>query len=278
VAAAGGAGTSLAFPIRAAFYYPWFPEAWKQGGRYPFTNFTPSAGFYDGTNASVVARHIADMRYAGMNAGIASWWGVGSKEDRRLPLLLAAAHDTPFKWSVYYEPEGYGDPGPARISADLAHLRADATDPAFLRVGGRAVVFVYAQPADACAMADRWASADTSGFYVVLKAFPGYARCRHQPDEWHQYNPAVRSDSQPGRSFTVSPGFHLSGDAERLARDPARFRADVLRMKASRAPFQLVTTFNEWGEGTAVESAAQWASTSGRGIYLDTLHLVLGPA
>ena len=25
------------FPIRAAFYYPWFPEAWRQSGLSPFT-------------------------------------------------------------------------------------------------------------------------------------------------------------------------------------------------------------------------------------------------
>jgi hypothetical protein len=33
-----------------------------------------------------------------------------------------------------------------------------------------------------------------------------------------------------------------------------------------------VTTFNEWGEGTAVESATEWASPSGYGAYLDALH------
>jgi hypothetical protein len=43
-------------------------------------------------------------------------------------------------------------------------------------------------------------------------------------------------------------------------------------MIASRAPFQLITTFNEWGEGTAVESAQEWATSSGFGAYLDALH------
>src|SRR5437870_9320214 len=33
-----------AFPIRAAFYYPWFPEAWNQRGITPYSNFTPSLG------------------------------------------------------------------------------------------------------------------------------------------------------------------------------------------------------------------------------------------
>ena len=37
--AAPAADTQPAFPIRAAFYYPWFPEAWNQQGFNPFTNY-----------------------------------------------------------------------------------------------------------------------------------------------------------------------------------------------------------------------------------------------
>ena len=62
------------FPIRAAFYYPWFPEAWNQQGFNPFTNYTPSLGFYDASQA-VTKKHIAAMQYGGIQAGIASWWG-----------------------------------------------------------------------------------------------------------------------------------------------------------------------------------------------------------
>jgi hypothetical protein len=43
-------------------------------------------------------------------------------------------------------------------------------------------------------------------------------------------------------------------------------------MIASAAPWQLVTTFSEWGEGTSVEDATEWQSTSGYGGYLDALH------
>ena len=43
-------------------------------------------------------------------------------------------------------------------------------------------------------------------------------------------------------------------------------------MVASNEPWQLVTTFNEWGEGTIVESAQEWATASGYGQYLDALH------
>ena len=43
-------------------------------------------------------------------------------------------------------------------------------------------------------------------------------------------------------------------------------------MIASGAPFQLITTFNESGEDTRVESATEWQSASGYGAFLDALH------
>ena len=43
-------------------------------------------------------------------------------------------------------------------------------------------------------------------------------------------------------------------------------------MMSSGEDWQLITSFNEWGEGTSVESAKQWASPSGQGSYLDALH------
>ena len=76
-----------------------------------------------------------------------------------------------------------------------------------------------------------------------------------------------------GKRYSISPGFWRAGESgPRLVRDPDRFRADVRRMAASNAPWQLVTTYNEWGEGTSVESSTTWASPSGFGVYLDILH------
>jgi hypothetical protein len=42
-------------------------------------------------------------------------------------------------------------------------------------------------------------------------------------------------------------------------------------MARFRGRFQLVTTWNEWGEGSAVESAAQWRRPRGLGYYADRL-------
>jgi len=47
------------FPIRAAFYYPWFPEAWNQQGFNPFTKYHPALGFYDSSSTAVIQSHIS---------------------------------------------------------------------------------------------------------------------------------------------------------------------------------------------------------------------------
>ncbi len=262
-------------PVRAAFYYPWFPEAWKQQGMNPFTHYEPSIGYYDGSSAATIKAQIAAMQYARIEVGIASWWGRGSRTDARLPALLSAAARTTFRWSVYYEGEAQGDPSASQIHGDLAYLSAHyGSAPGFFRVNGRFVVFVYADGADRCGMVDRWTAANVGiGAYIVLKVFPGFRSCSNQPDGWHQYSPAVPDDSQAGYSYVISPGFWKANEAAaRLPRDLARWSQSVRSMVGSGAPFQLVTTFNEWGEGTSVESATDWASSSGFGQYLDILH------
>jgi hypothetical protein len=279
VAGAPRARQEPTFPIRAAFYYPWYPEAWQQAGMSPFTEHHPSLGFYDSTDDAARDAHLRALAYARFDAGIYSWWGQGSKEDARLPGMLARTRATgsPVKWAIYHEREGNGpDPSVAQLSSDLDYIRSRyAPDPAYLTVGGKPVIFAYSDAADGCGMVDRWRQANEPAhdFYVVLKVFDGYQACAAQPDSWHQYAPAVRADRQPSFSYSVSPGFDLTGpEPPRLPRDLDAFKDAVRRMVASGEPWQLVTTFNEWGENSATESAQEWPSPSGFGRYLDALH------
>jgi len=104
-------------------------------------------------------------------------------------------------------------------------------------------------------MVDRWTQANTLGAYLVLKVFSGYKACASQPDGWHQYAPDGSIKSVGISSFTISPGFFKASEAQlRLARDLHQWDAAIHAMIASKADFQLITTFNEWGEGTAVEA------------------------
>jgi len=269
----------LAFPVHAAFYYPWFPEQWGRSSLH--TRYHPSAGRYSSDATAVVDTQIDQLDYAGLDVAIASWWGPGTHaEERRIPELLdrTAALGSPLRWALYYEPEGQGDPTPQQLDSDLGYVQQHyAGSSRYARIAGKPVIFVFADGHDGCGMVDRWSRSTVArGFYVVLRVFPGYRACANRPDSWHQYGPAAARSDQKGYSFTVSPGFwKWSEPAPRLARDLPRFRQDVDAMVASGEPWQLVTTFNEWGEGTAVEPASEWASSTGDGAYLDVLHAAL---
>ena len=263
----------MKFPIRVAFYYPWYPDAWTQHSVYPYTNYHPTLGYYSLADQGIIQKQISAMMYGHIDAGIASWWGQGTPTDNRLSALLSATVGTPFKWSIYYEPEGMGKPDVSTLTADLIYLRDKySNDPSYLRIDNRFVVFVYADASDGCAMVDRWYQANTVNAYIVLKVFPGYQSCTNQPDGWHQYNPAKAAASVGHYSYTISPGFWKVGENPQLERNLVSWQQNISKMIASGANFQLITTFNEWGEGTAVESANEWATSSGYGAYLDALH------
>ncbi|MFI6132641.1 hypothetical protein [Micromonospora sp. NPDC051141] len=277
--------------VRAAFYYPWFPEAWRQRGLDPYTNYRPSRGSYT-VDATVVREQVADMRYGGITVGLASWFGQGTTTDRHWPALFRGARDTGFAWAPYYEPEGRGRPTPDQIAADLHYLRSTyGGDRSALAVlpGRGMVVFVYnaldLTMAEGCETVGRWIRARSllqqlwgESIYLSLKVFSGYRDCAGSDtvDSWHQYAPAQPESNfsgAPGGSYSVSPGFWKAelpyGRSPFLARSLDRWRSGVARMTASGAFWQLVTTYNEWGEGTAVESSVGCRGAAPAGALCD---------
>ncbi len=253
----------LTTPIRAAFFYPWYPESW-----YPSSHFTPTLGTpYNSSAASVIGYQIAAMEYANIDVAIASWWGQGTPTDARIPLLLAAAGPQ-LKWALYYEPS------PGTQASDLSYIyRQYASNSAYAHFDGRPVLFVYTRSVSSCAEAASWVALNADRFYLDLQVFAGYQSCPVQPDQWHQYAPIEREDNQQDHSFSISPGFWVySSTTPGLARDSVAFAQAVRAMVASGEPWQLVTTWNEWGEGSAVEDATQWQSPDGYGQYVDILH------
>jgi acid phosphatase type 7 len=268
---------SGSFPIRAAFYYPWFPDAWAQEGLTPYSHYTPTLGYYNSSNIELIQQHIEAMDYGQIDAGIASWWGQGHHTDGRISALLTATQGTDFRWTLYYEAEGQGDPTGEQITGDLNYIWDNYGQQAnYLQIDGRMVLFIFANTGegeDGCEMIERWQQANSVNAYLVFKVFRGYRDCATQPDGWHQYAPAVAESSQRGYSFSISPGFWAADSGQaRLARNLEQWRQGIRNMVASGAPFQLITSFNEWGEGTAVEAATDWASDSTFGLYLDALH------
>lgn len=281
-----------AAPIRAAFYYPWFPQAWSQQGQNPFTSYVPTRGLY-ATDVATVRAQIADMQYGGISVGIASWFGQGSTTDSHWPALMQAAAGTGFGWAPYYEPEGVSDPSPQAIADDLHYLWATyhGSDSGLLYLSGRGMaVFVYnaddPTTAKGCDTVSRWTQArrllrdqHQESVSIDLKVFPGYASCADSSsiDGWHQYGPASADQdfsAAPGDgAYSISPGYWKSGAAYGVApflvRDRARWQSSIARMRASGAEWQLITTYNEWGEGTAIEGSAGCRAPAPVGTYCD---------
>jgi Glycosyl hydrolase family 99 len=263
---------AVSWPIRAAFYYAWFPETENWA-----THYTPSLGKYDSSESHILAAHVAQARYAGLDAFISSYWGRDTPTATRLPLLLDAAGRQGLQVAGYYEPESLPTPpSDAVLRQDFDALYGLTAQPAWLRVAGKPVLFVYnTGPEASCRAVSRLLAASHGRFYLNLKVFGGYRECPKQPDSWHQYVPAENYDQQDASSATVSPGFFKFDEVvPRLPRNLERFQADLRRQVASGARWQLVTSFNEWGEGTAVEPSHQWQSPSGYGRYLDAMRSV----
>ncbi len=263
---------NTALPVRAAFYYPWYPDNFAPGD----THYTPSAGNYSVDDPATVDRQIQDMQYGGLNAAIVSWWGQGTREDKRMPLLMAQAAKLDFSMTVYYEQQGYSDPSLTQITDDLVYLRKYSSQTAWLHIDDLPVIFVFGDSTESCATAAKWVqAAQIAHYYVNLKVFNGYSSCAEQPQGWHQYEDQL--DIQPGYSAVASPGFWKYNEATpEVPRNPAAFQQEVTSVAESKAPFQLIVSYNEWGEGTAAESATAWPSASGHGVYMDILHQVFG--
>ncbi|UCH24965.1 MAG: hypothetical protein JSV66_13575, partial [Trueperaceae bacterium] len=261
--------SDITLPARAIFYYPWFPETWTVNGSHVF--YHPTLGYYDSSDQAVADAHIKAIGDAKIDVSIASWWGPDTqKESERIPLLFdrTQALGSSLKWAFYYEKEGFGNPSLAELQNDLAYIKSNyVSSPVYAHVDGKPVLFVYNADDFDCGIADRWAEATAGEWYLVLKVFSGYRDCANQPSSWHQYSPAVPSDHQSGYSYAIAAGFWRADEpAPRLARDLERWRQNVRDMVASNEPWQLIATFNEWGEGTALEAASEWGTS-----YLDAL-------
>ena len=310
-------------PYYATFYYPWYGAPavdghWSywtgQNSQPPATwfshylpdpqpgKFDPSQELYSSDDPAVLYWQFAKMAEAKIEVAISSWWGKDDRTDDNFGFILKDVmhrSDNPYpnlRWALYYEAESNGNPSAAAIASDLDYIAEQyAGEPAYLKVDGKPVIFVYSEGDNGPELVQRWNQAKLLAkvpFYVVLKVFSGYKDVSPQPDSWHQYGPGTRESKQSPYSYSVSPGFWFdsNGEAPRLPRNLTEFRSAVSRMVAADAVWKLVTTWNEWGEGTAVEPGEQitYDSSAGRdvpdpagapfkNVYVDALHALLPP-
>jgi glycoprotein endo-alpha-1,2-mannosidase len=270
VPASAAAGTPQ--PPRASiFFYPWYGTPgldgaylhWGQNGHAPpgqvASAFYPARGLYSSGDTRVLAAQMREIRSAGLDEIITSWWGWGSLEDLRLQAVLTAARANGLTVAVHIEP--YGGRTPSTVAADVARLRTL----------GIVDYYVFgAQDVEA----DAWAAiADTLPPDVRLFAQTGMAgfAAAGRFDGLYTYDTLVYRGQRFARlcqqarrkSLVCAPSVGPGYDARRAVGDmrvkPRRAGRTYDEMWSAAigagADAVTITSYNEWHEGSQIEPA-----------------------
>jgi glycoprotein endo-alpha-1,2-mannosidase len=267
------AAASAAADVRvSAFYYPWYGTSshdgafqhWGQRGHTPPNDiasaYYPAQGLYSSSDQLVVSAQMDEIRAAGIDEIAVSWWGRGSPEDARLPMVVAAARADGLAVAVHLEP--YPGRTVATTADDLAYLRTYgvrtfyiyraldlpvtdwAASKAALHAGG-SVLFAQTGLVGAAA------AAGFDGIYTYdILTYSGdkFARlCK----EAHARHLACAPSVGPG--YDARRG---SGDPRlKRRRQGATYDSMWHAALAAKADRVTITSFNEWHEGTQIEPA-----------------------
>src|SRR4029079_13827516 len=92
------AASPVVIPEVSVFYYPWYGTPARDGGWVHWTlpattsyasNFYPARGLYSSSCVRVLGAQMHEIAAAGIEEVVSSWWGWGSPEDLRLPLVIS---------------------------------------------------------------------------------------------------------------------------------------------------------------------------------------------
>jgi glycoprotein endo-alpha-1,2-mannosidase len=256
----------------AIFYYPWYGtpardggwQHWSQNAHTPPANlyslFYPALGPYSSSDAHVVDTQMDEIRSAGVDEVVVSWWGRGSREDARLPLVVTAARRHGLAVAIHLEP--YDGRSPASVAADLVYLAG---------FGVRDVYVYHPRDFAASDWATVAASAPPTMRLLAGTELAGFAAAAHFAGVYTYDFITNRGDKlarlcaeahalRLACAPSVGPGYDGTRAGEPPVRRPRRNGAtyDALwaAALAARADVVTVTSFNEWGEGTQIEPAA----------------------
>jgi glycoprotein endo-alpha-1,2-mannosidase len=256
----------------------------------------PALGAYDSHDPAIVDQQAEAARAAGITGFIASWWGTGSFEDKGVPVLLSAAAKHGLAVSAYYERVAGADAG-SRVKAatgDLDYLLSHyAGHPAWLRAAGKPVVFVYGRALNALPPSD-WREViaqvrrdNPRGVLLIgdslnpalVSVFDGASTYnvtgntqRKSPPQvraWaHAAYPRMVAAAGTGKisSVTVIPGYDDRATGRPALRPVTdrwggeTYRALWQEAIAAAPDYVLITSWNEWHEGSEIEASVEYGS------------------
>ncbi|MCS6861476.1 MAG: glycoside hydrolase family 99-like domain-containing protein [Abditibacteriales bacterium] len=287
-----------------AFYYGWYgnpttsgrwvhwEEVDEQNKTIGSSTHYPALGPYDSHDPKVLAQHCRWAKEAGVTGFIVSWWAQNDFHDRGLPLLLEAAQQAGLAVTVYFEiVPPHEAPHRENALRDVLYLlERYGKHPAWLRVDGKPVLFIYGRAIGQIKL-DGW-------LWVIMEANRKYAggavfigdqispQAARVFDGVHTYNPTGRTAGKSvadirawaratfpqwvqtageGRiaCVTIIPGY----DDSKLGRPAPRpitarhngetYRALWEEAIAANPDWVLLTSWNEWHEGSEIEPSVE---------------------
>jgi len=260
-----------------AFYYAWFDEKSWSLDRLPDLPLEP----YVSRDPAVMARHLAQARQAGIDAFVVSWYGPQVQDNQtetNLATLLRLAAEAGMQVTADLEVTSPFIHSEADVVAALKHLlTVHAAHPAFLRWQGKPVVFFWRQeryPVEAWRRirqevdpdhASLWISEGVNAAY--LEVFDGHhlysvawsAEPELQLVKWGQRVRMAAKQWGPRLWVaTVMPGYddRKTDRVDAFVRERengAYYRRCWRGALESGADWVIITSWNEWVEGTYIE-------------------------
>jgi len=265
-----------------AFYYAWFDaDTWtlplSDQPLYPYASTDPAA----------IERHVQEAQQAGIDAFVQSWYGPqieNNQTETNFQQLLDISARYGFRAAVDVEVSGPFFHSSADVADALSYLlSAHARHPAYLRVNGRPVVFFWRQgqyPVETWTSIREQVDPGRESIWIMegtdlayLGPFDGnhlysVAWSDDPASTLTRWGAQVRdwSAAQAVPRYwvaTVMPGYDDTNTGRAGAFVRPRSGGQYYRQCwegaiGSDADWVIVTSFNEWREGTQIEASVEY--------------------
>jgi len=253
----------------AIFYYPWYSTPVRDGSWAHWyverdglpmlsTPYFPMRGLYSSSNARIVAAQMREIARAGVGTVVVSWWGEGSPEDERLPVVRAAAEKYGLDIAIHLEP--YVGRTPESAAEDIALLAEEGVEDFYLYDADRDPAAEWAEALAELedvrvightTLVGRAKASGFDGLYTYDVVTWDGSLFRRLCTQARQAGLLCAPSVGPGydarratRHDVVRPRLH-GATYDRMWRSALRARADLVT----------ITSYNEWQEGTQIEPA-----------------------